>query len=84
MAQAISMTSIPGDVAPRYDQGTEIDCVAIVVTEQGTEANLPIVDFKCVGPNGEAYLMVLTGRMVNAIAVYVAAINERNHGTKTP
>lgn len=56
----------------------------VVITEMGTVENLPIVDFVVQTTNGEKYLMVLTGRLVNAISAAVRGTNLRNHGREEP
>ncbi len=80
----INISIVPGDTAPRYPDGTELVCEGVTITEQGTMEHLPIVDFKLRGPDGKFYLVVMTGRIVNAIAASIRGINERNHGTPTP
>lgn len=80
----LSIEMIPGDVAPRYPEGTELSCEKVVITEQGTESKLPIVDFVMVAPDGKKYLLVLTGRLINGIAAAVQGSNLRNHGVREP
>jgi hypothetical protein len=80
----LKLKIIEGDTAPRYDVGTELTLEEVVITEQGTVAGLPIVDVKMRGPDGEFYLLVLTGRIVNSIAMAVRGINMRNHGKEEP
>jgi hypothetical protein len=76
---------VEGDRAPRYDEaGMELVCEGVVITEQGTQANLPIVDFKMRGPDGKFYLLVMSGRIVNAISAAVRGANKRNHGVDEP
>ncbi len=82
----VNIQMVEGDVAPRYDheRGEELRCEGVVITEQGTKANLPIVDFKMRGADGKFYLLVLSGRIVNAISAAVKGANMRNHGTEEP
>ncbi len=80
----LSIRLVPGKVAPRYDEGTELECQEAVITEQGTEANLPLVDIKMRGPDGKLYLLVLTGRLVNMLSAAVKGVNQRNHGVEEP
>ena len=75
---------IPGDAAPKYDRGQEISLSHVTITEQGTVAGLPIVDFVMTDPAGNQYLLVLTGRIVNMISAAVRGANLRNHGVEEP
>ncbi len=80
----IAINFVPGNVAPRYDTGSEVECVGITITEQGTQSRLPLVDFKMRAPNGEQFVLVLTGRIVNMISAAVKGANMRNHGKQEP
>lgn len=84
MIDGLKITLVQGDVAPRYGTGMEVKCEEIVITEQGTQANLPMVDFKLRGPGGHFFLLVLTGRQVNALAAIIKGINTRIHGDPEP
>lgn len=84
MSNQVSIQMVPGKVAPRYNEGTEITLEKCVITERGTLANLPIVDLVMRGPDGQMYLLVLTGRVVNAISAAVKGANTRNHGVAEP
>lgn len=46
MSNRASITMVPGDTAPRYQDTTEVTLENVVITEQGTNARLPIVDQK--------------------------------------
>jgi hypothetical protein len=82
---AVNISLVEGDRAPRYDEsGMELACEGVIITEQGTVGNLPIVDFKMRGPDGKFYLLVLSGRIVNAISAAVRGVNMRNHGVEEP
>jgi hypothetical protein len=80
----VKIEMVAGNVAPRYTEGAEVGLDKVVITEQGTEARLPIVDFVMCGPDGKMYLLVLTGRIVNAISAAVKGANTRNHGIAEP
>lgn len=80
----VSVELVPGNVAPRYKNRVELTCEKVVITEQGTERGLPIVDFVLEGPDGKSYLLVFSGRIVNMIASAVRGINARNHGVEDP
>ncbi len=82
---SVTIHIVPGQVAPRYDErGEELTCEAVIITEQATVQGLPIVDFKMRDAKGNLYLLVLTGRVVNAISAAVRGINMRNHGEEEP
>jgi hypothetical protein len=80
----LNIDIVEGDRAPRYDEGTELACVGATITEQATEGNLPIVDFRMRGPDGQLYVLVLTGRIINALSGAIKGINLRNHGKEEP
>lgn len=84
MSNALSIQIIPGDKAPRYDTGYEIQVSRATITEQATQAGLPIVDLIGHDKDGNQVLVVLTGRMVCALAATVRGINERIHGDPEP
>jgi hypothetical protein len=84
VSHSLQIELIPGNIAPRYPIATEIFCQRVVITEQGTEGGLPIVDFVCQGATDQQFIFTLTGRIVNAIAAAVRGINQRNHGIEEP
>ncbi len=69
-----------GDIAPKYDHGREIVCSHVTITEQGTVAGLPMVDFVMHDSEGNQYLMVMTGRLVNLVSAAIKGVNMRIHG----
>lgn len=83
---AVTIRLVAGDTAPRYEGqgGAELKCEEVVITEQGTKESLPIVDFVMRGPDGQLYLLVMTGRIVNMIASALRGVNMRNHGIAEP
>lgn len=82
---ALEIELVKGDTAPRYPEGTTVlECSKVAITEKGTEANLPIVDFVCTDTDGKKYFLALSGRIVNGIAAAVRGVNERNHGKSEP
>ena len=83
--QQVHIRLIEGNMAPRYDEaGTEMRLEEVVITEQGTQSHLPMLDFKMRGQDGKLYLLVLTGRIVNAISAAVRGVNMRIHGREEP
>lgn len=79
-----SITIVPGKDAPRYDEGEAVQLQEVVITEQGTVAGLPIVDFVCRDQHGHQFVLSLTGRVVLTIANTLRGVNQRNHGTPEP
>lgn len=75
---------IKGDEAPKYPFGIELELDHVAITEQGTQTNLPIVDFVMKDKEGLTYLLVLTGREVNMISAAIKGVNLRNHGKEEP
>lgn len=82
--QAITIKLVPGDIGPRYENTHELKLDHVTITEQGTQAHLPIVDIVATLPNGERAVLVLTGRVLCSIAAAVRGVNLRNHGTEEP
>lgn len=78
------VNTVEGNKAPRYDKGYEMPVERVTITEQGTQAGLPIVDFIGTDKNGEQVLFVLSGREVCGIAAAVRGANMRNHGVEEP
>lgn len=81
---AISIRMVPGDKAPHYPDAVECEALEAVITEQGTEANLPIVDLVAEHPSGQRVVIVLTGSILLGIAAAVRGANLRNHGVAEP
>lgn len=82
---SVTIHLVPGDTAPRYDGGiVEAELQHVTITEQGTQAHLPIVDIVAVLPDGNRVLIACTGRVVNMISAAVKGVNVRNHGVAEP
>jgi hypothetical protein len=80
-----SISIVPGHRCPRHDDAATIHLERVVITEQGTEGGLPVVDF--LGRNGltgEPTVLALTGRIVNGISAAVKGVNTRIHGIAEP
>lgn len=84
MNPVLNISIVPGDTAPRYDTGVEASLSHVTITEQGTQARLPIVDLVAKLPDGTQVLIVISGRHVCALAAAVRGINLRNHGVEEP
>lgn len=84
MSHELTIRIVQGDTAPRYDRGCELKISHVTITEQGTSAHLPIVDFVAHDALGNQYLMVLTGRLVNMVSAAIRGANMRNHGVEEP
>lgn len=82
----LNIELLPGDMAPRYngDRYKKVGIEKVVITEQGTEAGLPIVDIQMIDENGDRYYACVTGRLVNALAAAIQGVNLRNHGKEEP
>ena len=82
---AITIHLVEGKTAPRYDGGiVEAKLSHVTITEQATQANLPLVDIIATLPDGTRVLIVATGRIINAISAAVKGVNMRNHGAEEP
>lgn len=76
---------VAGKQAPKhYDCKDELVLEEVIITEKGTESDLPLVDIVMVAPGGEKFLLVLTGRILNGISAAVRGVNMRNHGVEEP
>lgn len=84
MSNYAKVNMVQGFLAPKYPTAQELNLDNVNITEQGTEAKLPIVDFVMTGAHGEKYVLVLTGRIVNMISAAVKGANMRNHGIEEP
>jgi hypothetical protein len=84
MSNVLKIDLVPGGTAPRYANTRELKVQRAVITEQGTQANLPIVDFIMEDDKGNLFLLVLTGRLVNMVSAAVKGVNMRNHGVEEP
>ena len=75
----------PGTLAPRY--GTEVKelkCECAVITENGMESGLPLVDFQLSDVDGNKYFFAISGRIVNSVSAAIKGVNLRNHGVEEP
>lgn len=75
---------VPGDTAPRYPGGVELGLDHVSITEKGTNKDLPIVDFVMKDADGNIFVLVLTGRILNMISAAIKGVNLRNHGKEEP
>ena len=86
--QHLPMEFVQGKQGPLYHAADgfvgELKIEKVVITEQGTVNNLPIVDFVLVGPDGKRYIAVTTGGLVRMLGSAIDGVNERNHGTPFP
>lgn len=81
----VAMDLVKGKIAPRYPMETpELSIDRVVITEQGTEGNLPIVDFQMSDRKGNKYFAAITGRIVLTVASALRGVNMRIHGTEEP
>lgn len=80
----VSMELIQGSEAPRYTTEIELSADKVVITEQGMESNLPLVDIQMADKDGNKYWVPLSGRIINVISSTVKGVNMRNHGVEEP
>lgn len=81
----LKISLVEGTQAPKYPGfKDELKCLNATITERGTHAGLPIVDFHLEAPNGDKFLFVLTGRLVNVLSAAIKGANLRNHGVSEP
>jgi hypothetical protein len=81
---AVDLRIVPGGNAPRYIGTKQLSLKFVALTEQGTTAGLPILDFVMEDDSGQQYLLVMTGRIANAISAAVRGTNLRIHGQEEP
>lgn len=82
---SVSIKLVPGKIAPRYtDNEKQLDLKEVVITEQGTEGDLPLIDFILTDAEGKEYFFMVTGRIVAGIAHAISGVNMRNHGKLEP
>lgn len=88
MSTSASIEIVEGKQAPHYleEDGFVGECKLdkVVITEKGTQGDLPIVDFVMTAPDGKKFMMCLTGRNVTSIAAAIQGVNLRNHGNSDP
>jgi len=75
---------VSGKLAPRHPAYEALKCERIVITEQGTQENLSIVDFELIDDEGNLHLVTFTGRIILAVASALRGVNMRNHGQEEP
>jgi hypothetical protein len=84
-ASQLSISLVPGDVAPRYlPISKELVIQKAVITEKGTEGNLPLVDLVLKDDDGNEFYTMVTGRIILGLAAAIKGVNLRNHGTEEP
>ena len=84
--EKLEIKLIQGDNAPRYDPVTtkQLTVEKAVITEQGMESGLPIVDFQMIDENGNKYFFMITGKLINGLSAAIRGANVRNHGSEEP
>lgn len=83
-AQHLAIELKPGKFGPKYQETIELKCEKAIITEMGTEKDLPFVDFVMKDQDGKKYLLVLTGRIVLGLAGAIKGVNLKNHGDVDP
>jgi hypothetical protein len=76
---------VEGKTAPRYTKEVKkLEIKEAVITEQGMESNLPIVDLVMYDEQGNKYFAMTSGRIINAISAAIKGVNMRIHGVQEP
>lgn len=85
-AMQANIQLVPGNVAPRYNpcEVNQLLLDQVVITEQGTGSNLPLVDLVFKDENGKRHFTMLSGRILQTIAKAIDGVNIRNHGNPNP
>ena len=85
LATQMKVKLVKGNVAPRYERATkQAGIEKVIITEQGMQSGLPLVDLQLVDRNGDKLFVAVTGRLMQSIASVINGVNERNHGTANP
>jgi hypothetical protein len=84
--QSLEIKLNPGDMAPRYDPVTtkQLTAHTAIITEQGMESGLPLVDIQMTDDEGNHYFFMIPGRLINGLSAMIKGVNMRNHGTEEP
>jgi hypothetical protein len=75
----VDIQIVPGNVAPMYGNAKPLDSVKVIITESGTKAGLPIVDFVFTEPDQSLRVYSTTGRVVQGIASVINGVVKKNH-----
>lgn len=83
---ALKIKINPGDVAPRYERDIrELKIDSVVITEQGMESGLPLIDFQLTdAETGKPYFVMVSGRLITSLSAAIQGVNLRNHGKIDP
>lgn len=84
-ATNLTINLVPGNVAPRYTENDiELTVDNAVITEQGMQSGLPLIDIVLTDANGKKYFTALSGRIVQTLSKAIDGVNIRNHGVADP
>jgi hypothetical protein len=78
--QRLDIKIKPGNVAPRYTTEKQLTLDGAVITEQGMDSGLPLVDLTFTDADGNKYFTMTSGRILNALAIAIRGVNMRVHG----
>lgn len=86
MSNSIAIKIVEGGVAPRYnpEQTKQLEARVAVITENGMQSGLPVVDIQMVDAEGNEYFFMVTGRIFNSVTDIIKAVNMKNHGAEEP
>ena len=76
----------PGNVAPRYnlEETKELYPMKAIITENGMESGLPLIDIQMQDKEGNQYFFAISGRLINGLSSAIKRVNVRNHGIEEP
>jgi len=85
LATQMKVKMVRGNVAPRYDRTTkQAGIEKVIITEQGVQSGLPLVDLQLIDRNGDKLFVAVSGRLMQSIASVINGTNERIHGVPNP
>ncbi|MCH9712722.1 MAG: hypothetical protein K0U20_08880 [Proteobacteria bacterium] len=84
-SNTLEIRLINGKDAPRYSADIKkLSIDTLVITEKGTEGDLPIVDLQLTDADGNKFFACVTGRIFLSSAEVIQGVNLRNHGSTNP
>jgi hypothetical protein len=84
-ATFVKIEIVEGKIAPRYPETSKmLQLEKSVITENGMESNLPLVDIVLKDQEGNEFFFMVSGRIINALSAAIKGINLRNHGCEEP
>jgi hypothetical protein len=75
----VDIQIVPGNIAPHYGNAKSLEVSKVIVTERGTKAEMPIVDFVFVERDDSLRVYSCTGKIVQGIASVISGVVNKNH-----